>query len=195
MKPTAATEESTAAANWRYAAPAVALHWILAVLITGMAAVGWYMVSIEDQPGSDWYFDTHKSTGLVVAALVAARLAWRLTHRPRPLPASVPAWQDKLSGITHLLLYVLMVLMPVTGYLGASYSKYGVPFFGADTPHWAAVDKDTSELLFTVHSVLVWVLAALVAIHVAGGLRHLLLRDGVFERMGLRSRPLDRPTD
>ena len=149
-----------------------------------MAALGWYMMSIEEEAGSSWYFELHKSIGLVVALLVAARIAWRLTHRPQPLPPTVPMWQVRLSRVTQALLYGLMVLMPVTGYLGASYSKAGVKFFGADTVRWALPHHDLSEQYFGVHSVLIWVLVALIGVHVAGALHHLLRRkDGVFQRM------------
>ena len=74
--------------------------------------------------------------------------------------------------------------MPVTGYLGASYSKAGVALFGLPTPHWALPDHGRAELFFNVHSVLVWVLVALVSLHVLAALKHLLLdKNGVFQRM------------
>lgn len=177
---------STAAAPpaWRYRGTAIVLHWGLALVLTAMAALGWYMMSIEDEPGSGWYFDLHKSIGLVVALLVAARIAWRLTHRPQPLPATVPRWQVRLAQATQALLYALMVLMPLTGYLGAAYSKAGVKFFGLVTPRWALPDHDLAEQFFGIHGVLIWVLVALTTAHVVGGLNHLLRRkDGVFQRM------------
>ena len=171
-------------AAWRYGGTAVTLHWVIALLLPAMAALGWYMMSIEEEPGSGWYFELHKSIGLVVALLVAVRIAWRLTHRPQPLPTTVPGWQVRLSQVTQALLYALMVFMPVTGYLGASYSKVGVKFFGANTPRWALPDHDLAEQFFGVHSTLVWVLVALIGVHVAGALHHLLRRkDGVFQRM------------
>lgn len=169
---------------WRYGGAAVTLHWVIALLLPVMAALGWYMMSIEEETGSNWYFELHKSIGIVVALLVAARIAWRLTHRPQPLPPTVPMWQVRLSRVTQALLYGLMVLMPVTGYLGASYSKEGVKFFSADTPRWALPDHDLAEQFFGIHSALIWVLVALIGVHVAGALHHLLRRkDGVFQRM------------
>jgi len=174
---------------WRYGRNAVALHWTLAVLLVATTALGLFMMSIEREPGSAWYFDLHKSVGLVIASLVALRIAWRLNNRPEPLPASVPMWQVKLASGTQAMLYLLMVVVPLTGYLGASYSKAGVRFFGLATPQWALPDHDRSEQFFGIHSVLVWVLIALVALHVAGAMKHLLLeRDGVFQRMGFRLR-------
>ena len=171
-------------ADWRYSRPAMLLHWGVAILLTAMAALGWFMMTIEDDPGSVWYFDLHKSFGLVFAALVALRLIWRLTHRPEALPATLPAWQIRLAHWTQFLLYVLMVLMPLTGYLGASYSKKGVQFFGVSTPHWALPNHDLAEQFYGIHSVLIWVIVALVVLHVLGVLKNLLMdKNAVFRRM------------
>jgi cytochrome b561 len=113
-----------------------------------------------------------------------ARIFWRLTHRPAPLPPEVPRWQARLAKLTEAALYIVIALMPLTGYLGASYSKSGVAFFGAPTPSWASPNHDTAEFFFGIHSFLIWVLVALVAAHVLGALKHLLIdRDGVFRRM------------
>lgn len=170
-----------------YTRTAIVLHWTLALLLTAMAALGWYMMSIEDEPGSAWFFDMHKSIGVVTALLVAARWVWRLTHQPPELPASVPMWQIRLSRWSQLALYLVMVVVPVTGYLGASYSKTGVKLFGFGTPHWALPDHDAAERLFGLHSALVWVLIAVIGVHILGALKHLLLdRDGVFQRMWFR---------
>jgi cytochrome b561 len=173
--------------DWRYARPAVLLHWILAVLIASLLGIGWYMMSIEDDPGSDWYFDLHKSIGIVVFGLVLLRIIWRATHRPAPLPATLPAWQVRASHITEWALYVCMLLMPLLGFLGASFSKSGVAFFGTPLPSLAARNHDTAELFFGLHSALAWVLVALIAFHVAGGLKHLVVdKDRVFQRMWFR---------
>ena len=180
----AGASAATAPPAWRYRATAIVLHWGLALLFTAMVALGWYMLSIEDEPGSGWYFDLHKSIGLVVALLIGVRIAWRLTHRPQPLPPAVPRWQVRSAQVTQALLYGLMVLIPLTGYLGASYSKAGVSFFGVPTARWRLPDHDLAEQFFGIHGVLVWVLVALIGVHVAGALHHLMRRkDGVFLRM------------
>jgi cytochrome b561 len=173
---------------WRYSRTAIVLHWLLALLITLTTALGWRMMFIEHEPGAEVFFDLHRSIGLVIASLVVVRLLWRLTHRPEPLPPG-PLWSARLASIVHVLLYVLMVALPITGYLGASYTKSGVARFGLATPRWAQPDHDLSEQFFGVHEILVWTLVALVALHVLGGLKHLLVdRDRVFHRMWFRSR-------
>lgn len=171
-------------AGWQYSGTAIFLHWALALLITATTILGFYMMSIEKQPGSATYFDWHKSIGIVIASLVLLRVLWRLTHIPAKLPSSVPLWQARLAHTTEALLYVLMVLMPVTGYLGASHSKAGVQFLGLATPAWAVPDHAIAEQFFGIHSVLIFVLIALVALHVAGALMHALwYKDTVLRRM------------
>lgn len=167
----------------RYATTAVALHWLLAILLVGMIGVGWYMMSIEDEPGSDKFFTLHKSIGLVVLALVAWRLTWRLGHSPAPLPERVPAWQRRASKASHRLLYAAMIAMPL-GLSGAALSKRGIEFFGLSIPRVAAPNHDLAEAFFNAHSVVAWILVALIAIHVLAALKHLIVdRDGVFQRM------------
>lgn len=175
---------STGEAGWKYAKPAVFLHWVLAVLIVSLVGVGWYMMSIEDDPGSALYFNLHKSFGMVVFGLVLLRIIWRSKHRPAPLPMRLPKWQVNLSRITEWALYLCMLVMPILGFLGALYSKSGVAFFGAHLPSWTVANHDTAEFYFGLHSALAWVLVALVALHAIGGLKHLLVdKDGVFQRM------------
>ena len=167
-----------------YSSTAVALHWLLAILLVGMIGFGWYMMSIEDEPGSGKFFTLHKSTGLVVLALVAWRLAWRLGHPPAPLPLSVPAWQERASKASHRLLYATMIAMPLLGLSGATLSKSGIEFFGLSIPRFAAPNHDLAEAFFAAHSVVAWVLVALIALHVLAALKHLLVdREGVFQRM------------
>ena len=173
-----------AAANWHYAAPAVFLHWVIALLVVIQVGLGVYMMAIEEQPGSGWYFALHVSFGLTVAVLIALRIVWRLGHKPAPLPASVPGWEATLASLGHHLLYLLLVLMPVTGYLGRSWSEDGVAWFGLPLPAWAVPSEALSEQWFGIHITIAWVLVAVVALHVAAGLKHLLIdKDGVFFRM------------
>ena len=167
-----------------YAPLAKLMHWTLAILLIGMVALGWYMTAIEDDPGSFWFFNLHKSIGLVIAALVLLRLAWRLGHRPADLPASVPPWQAKVSRATHRLLYVAMVAMPAFGITGSLLSKNGIAFFGTSLPRVFAANHDLAEIFYSAHSVTAWLLVGLVALHVLAGLKHLLVdQDGVFQRM------------
>ena len=180
---------SPAPAPWRYSVLARALHWVVALLIVFTTALGWRMLFIEKEPGAAEWFDLHRSIGLTIFTLVALRLVWRLANSPQPLPDGMPKWQSRLATVTHWLLYALMIVTPVVGYLGASYTKSGVAWFGRATPRWAEPNHDLAEQFFDVHGTLVWVLVALVALHVAGALKHWLIdKDGTFQRMGYARR-------
>lgn len=168
----------------QYSAFAIFLHWVMAILIMGTIVLGWYMTSISDDPGSDWYFNLHKSIGIIIALLVLVRLAWRFGHTPAALPDSVPKWQKKTSRAVHWMLYICIVLMPILGLTGALFSRSGVVFFGLTVPRILGPDRALTELFLSAHVVVSWILVALICIHVLAGLKHLLInRDGVFQRM------------
>ena len=172
--------------TWRFALTARLLHWIVAVLIVCQLGLGWTMMTMEDDPGAGALFDLHKSVGLMVFALVAVRLGWRLAHPPAPLPASVAPWERTLANLVEWTLYACLVAMPLTGYLGASHQKHPPAFFGLPLPAWAAPDHDLAERFFGIHAVIAWLFAVLIVAHVAGALKHALIdRDGVFRRMSL----------
>lgn len=174
----------TTATTWHYGAPAIALHWIIAALIIFLLGLGWYMMSIEKQPGARTLFDLHKSLGITVFLFIVLRIIWRVSHKPEGLPMSVPAWQAKISTLIHWALYAAMLVMPITGYLGASHQKKPPKFFGIDTPAWATPNHDLAEQFFSVHSVVAWLLVALISLHVLAALKHLFVdKDRVFHRM------------
>jgi cytochrome b561 len=169
---------------WRYGGVAIALHWVLAILIAATAGLGWYMLENEEAPGIKWFFDLHRSIGVVIALLLVMRVLWRVAHRPAGLPSSVPPWQARLASGAQVLLYLLMIAMVITGYLGSSYTRSGVSVFGLSTPHWAVPNREWAHQLFDIHSALVWFLVAVVVAHVLGAVKHLVMdKDGVFQRM------------
>ena len=173
----------------RYAPVAVFLHWALTILFFGMIGLGWYMMSIEDEPGSNRYFDLHKSIGILVAGLVLWRAAWRFGHQPAALPVNVPPRLASAARASHGLLYVAMVLMPLAGIVGAMFSENGITFFGWTMPRVFAPNQDTAEIFFHAHSVIAWVLVGLIALHVLAALKHLVIdKDDVFQRMWFRQR-------
>ncbi len=170
--------------NWRYSKPAVILHWLVALLITFLVSLGWYMMAIEDKPNSEWYFNLHKSFGLITFGLILARIIWRAGHKPAALPKPLPTWQIKMSTLTHWLLYAGLIVMPITGFVGASLGKDGVAFFGIDIPRWLNQNSNLAEQFIYVHGTAAWILVALVVVHALVGLKHLIIdKDGVFQRM------------
>lgn len=167
----------------RYTPLAITLHWLLAILITGMMALGWYMLSIEHSPGSGWYFMLHQSIGLIIIILVIMRLVWRLLKTAPSLPTTIPKWQITASKLSHWLLYALMIGMPFVGLTGSFFSKDNVSFFGVALPRITSPNHDLSEIYFSMHSAIAWFIVVLVAVHVLAALKHLMNKDGIFQRM------------
>ncbi|RJG08116.1 cytochrome b [Noviherbaspirillum cavernae] len=169
----------------RHSLPTVVLHWTIAALIIGLLVLGYYMVGIpRNTPERAFYFNLHKSLGVLVAVLILARIVWRFYDTEPPLPGSMPKWEVHAAQWGHHALYLCMVLVPLTGYISSSFNKYGVKFFGIALPSWGWEDKPLRDLFAGMHYILAWAFAALILIHVLAALKHVLLnRDRIFQRM------------
>ena len=169
----------------RYSGVAATLHWLVAVAVLAQIALGIWMIGIPKEPvgvRAAW-FNLHKSIGITLAALVVVRMLWRLSHRPPPLPPSLPRWQQRTAQVNHLLLYGCLLVMPLSGFLGSVFSGFPIRFFGLTLPSLAAKNSALKDLLSTVHWFTAALLGTLIAIHVLTALKHLIDRDGVFERI------------
>src|SRR5271165_3575350 len=169
----------------RYTTTASLLHWLIAVLVLGMIALGWWMQEIPKVPAGPRVnaYNLHKSIGLAVLLLMLGRVLWRTTHPPPVLPA-MPRWQAQLARGVHLLLYVCLLVQPLTGYLGSATSGYPVKFFGVTLPAWAGADTAVKEAMSQIHLGNSWVLVVALLLHLAGTLKHALIdRDGSFRRI------------
>jgi len=170
----------------RYSTPAIALHWIVAILVLVMIGLGLYMTDIpRGTPERTFFYNLHKSIGVTTAILVLIRLWWRFRNLPPPLPPSVPAWQVQASKLSHALLYLCLILMPLSGFSASQFTKYGVTYFGLfKIPPMGWENKVIYDFLQGIHGVTAVLLITLVLIHVAAALKHLLFdRDSVFLRM------------
>ncbi|HEU0199683.1 MAG TPA: cytochrome c peroxidase [Burkholderiaceae bacterium] len=175
----------------RYTSVAILLHWLIAAGVLGQIALGWWMIDIPKLPPGvrAYWFNLHKSIGLTIALLVFVRILWRLAHRPPPLPNAVPAWQRRAAAVNHALLYGCLVVMPLAGYLGSTFSGYPIKYFGIALPNWGWDAPAFKALASTVHLGAAWLFMALIAVHIGAALKHwLVARDGVFERMLPRRR-------
>ncbi len=175
----------TSSTQQSYTRVAVILHWLVALLIVINFVLGLLMESFAGTPTRDSVLFFHASIGSALLMLVVFRLYWRLTHRPPALPATMPRWQVLAADTMHWMLYLLLFLIPLTGYLHRNAGGHPINFFGlGDLPLLAG--KDLALRLWTgsAHTVLVWLLAALVVAHIAAGLKHHFIdHDGVLARM------------
>jgi len=169
----------------RYTRVAVALHWLIAALLLGQIAFGWFLTTIaRGSAVRGVYVNFHKSTGITIAALILVRIIWRLVHSPPPLPTFMPAWQRTAARANHIALYALMLIMPLSGYIASNFSKYGIKFFNAvKLPPWGVDDHRVYALFNSIHVVAAYVFVAIIALHVLAALRHAAQRDQVLSRM------------
>jgi cytochrome b561 len=178
----------------RYDRVQVVLHWLIAALILFMIGLGLYMVGLPKQselpPGEEsvraFYFLLHKSMGITVGVLVLVRLFWRAGHAAPALPDFVPQWQQKASKLVHGLLYVLMVVVPVSGYMQSMYSKYDTMLWGYVLPRLAEPSAELRETFSEVHEILVFTLIGVLVVHIAAAVKHKLEGNGVTDRMTLK---------
>jgi len=170
----------------KYSGFAIFLHWLVALLVLTLVAMGIFMSDIpKGDPDRAFFFNLHKSIGLTTGIVVLIRLWWRHKSPAPPLPGSVPAWQVRASKISHGLLYLCLLAMPIIGFAASQYTKYGVTYFGLfKIPPLAAENPATRDLLQEIHHELAYVLILLVVVHVLAALyHHFVKKDGVIQRI------------
>ncbi len=169
----------------RYTPAAIALHWIVALLILANLALGLYTVDLPLSPAKLRNFSYHKWIGVTVFMLAAARLLWRLGHAPPALPAAMPAWERRTAGFTHALLYFLFFAAPLTGWLFSSAAGFQTVYLGVvPIPDLLSKDKALADALKLAHKSINYTLAAVIVLHAAAALKHHFIdRDDVLRRM------------
>jgi cytochrome b561 len=169
----------------RYTRVAMLLHWLIAVMILCLFALGLYMADLPLSPQKLKLYSYHKWAGVTVVALAMIRVIWRIGHAAPPLPASQPRWQQSVAHAGHLLLYVLIFIVPISGWLMSSAYGFTTVWFGVlPLPNLIAKNLELAEQLKDVHTWLNYSFMALVAGHVLAALKHQWLdRDGTLSRM------------
>jgi cytochrome b561 len=177
----------------RYTIVAIALHWLIALGVLALIAIGLAMTKLGLSPLRQFQlYQLHKSIGITVLLLVVARIAWRLGHRPPPLPQAMPALERHAASAAHVGLYALIIGMPMTGWALVSSSRFNIPTVLYGVVKWPHLpylptlhDKARVEAAMKlVHGYGGWILLGLVALHAAAALRHhLVLRDDILWRM------------
>ena len=168
----------------RYTLTAMAFHWLLALMILGSLGVGLVMTDMALSPQKLKLYNWHKWAGVTILVLSAARLLWRLTHRP-PAGISMPVWQRRAAQTAHAALYLLFFAVPLSGWAYSSASGFPVVWFAVlPLPDFVPVDRAWAESLKQVHHLLAYALGATVLVHVAGALKHQFYdRDGLIHRI------------
>tara|TARA_R110001599_G_scaffold353676_1_gene595074 strand:- start:103201 stop:103737 length:537 start_codon:yes stop_codon:yes gene_type:complete len=170
----------------RYTLPAIALHWLIAVLIIATFLLGLTMVDIAGlTPTKLKYFSWHKWLGITVLGLACLRLLWRLTHTPPAYPPSMPGWQQNAAHLTHGLLYLLIFAIPLSGYFYSLAAGIPVVYLGlVPLPVLIEPDRALKALLKPTHYWLNMTMLALFCLHILAALKHQFIdRDRTLQRM------------
>ncbi|HXC60393.1 MAG TPA: cytochrome b [Steroidobacteraceae bacterium] len=167
-----------------YTRTAVALHWLVAGFILAGLFMGWTMTDMAISPARLKMYNYHKWVGVTVLTLALLRLIWRLTHRPPPL-VTMPRWQQLAAHGGHALLYLLMLVVPLTGWIYSNATGYRVVYLGKlPLPNLVAKDKALADFWHGAHELLATVLAITIALHVLAALQHHFLhKDNTLRRM------------
>lgn len=164
---------------------AIALHWIMALGLLLAVLFGLGSVYIDDTRTSRSALALHQSVGFVMWLLALARAYWRATHAAPPPPEGFPAGQRIASAITHVTLYLFLLGMPISGYIGLAARGREISIFGLfDLPHVVPRSFDLSAIAQDMHYYAQFALYALVLLHVGAALYHrFVLKDTILQRM------------
>ena len=167
-----------------YGWPAIALHWLMALAVLGMFGLGLYMVDLSYY--DPWYRDAlslHKSIGILVTLVWGLRLVWRLLN-PSPVPLNANKLQALAAHGAHVLLYLLMLALFVSGYLISTADGRAIEVFSWFSVPATLTGNNQEDVAGMVHEWLAWGLIALVVVHAMAALKHHFVdRDATLKRM------------
>lgn len=184
-------DTSPAPDNGHYKASAIALHWVIALLIFGQIGLGWYFADLE-QPAKRALEAVHISLGLTVLLLTLVRLALKLTRKPLHPPQAMPRWERGLATTVHTLFYVMLLALPLSGWVMKSIGTRPIGFWGLTWPDAPGLElllqgrdrRAVKDLIEWAHGTpMVWTMISLIALHVLGALKHQFDGSPVLWRM------------
>jgi len=169
-----------------------AFHWGMLLLFVGTVCVGYYMTDLRMGPAKLKIYALHKSVGITLLGLAVLRLLWRLGER-RPALPPMPAWQARAAGGVHVLLYALMFLIPLSGWLYNSASGFPLQWFRlVNLPALSGADPQLKALAKAIHETGVATLIGVVVLHAAAALKHHFMDKDATLRLMLPSRGVRR---
>ena len=169
----------------RYGLVAQFLHWAVVVGIVLQYVWIWRIENTDSIRAEFNLITTHKSIGMTVLGLVLIRLAWRAMVKPPAPPPGMRKWEINAANLTHILLYLMILLMPLTGWMYTSAAGFGAEFWGLlDIPDFVPTGERLEQFMQRAHALLGIALPVIVAVHVFAALRHhFILKDDVLKRM------------
>ena len=168
-----------------YGGMAKSLHWIISLAVIGLLIAGAIMTNLEDSPTKFTIYSVHKFTGLTVLSLMVIRIVWT-SMNPKPLlPPGSKRWEKIAEHAVHYSFYLLLILMPVSGWIMSTAAGYNPHFFGLELPAPGIAESEpVAEFFGWVHFVTAWTLFGLLLLHVGAALQHhFIKKDNILKRM------------
>jgi len=163
------------------------LHWLIAVLVMALIPIGWYMSGLSNESVLYWrMLDLHVMLGLCVLTLFVIKAGWRLVSPNPPLAASLSPWESRIARIVHGFFLIALAVIPVTGFLYLTSNGEPTSLFNiVEIPEIGEWPKAVRRLVFNVHMVFAYTVAALVVLHVGAALKHHFIDlDNTLRRIG-----------
>lgn len=159
--------------TYKYPAPMRVIHWLMAIGILGLIASGWYMADLDKSVSYkyDIYF-WHKSFGTLALFAVALRLLIRLTSTIPGLPDGLHRHEKKLAHLVHFLLYVMMIAVPLSGFLMSDYGGHPIPLFNWVNFELLRDNKELAGFFWEIHTTIPFIFLGIIVVHVLGALKH-----------------------
>ncbi|HEY3916950.1 MAG TPA: cytochrome b [Stellaceae bacterium] len=177
--------EARTAREPAYGGIAKTLHWLILVLLIAQYTVAWTMPDIGRDTQPETLINLHMSFGITVIIVAFLRVVWRLAYPVPLIRDNVPLWQHRIARLSHALLYLLLFVLPLLGWLAASFRGWTITVFGLITlPHLAGASPALAGRTGDIHTLVSYLLLGLVGLHVLAALyHHFWLRDRVLSRM------------
>jgi len=172
----------------RFGSVTKTLHWIIAILfVTQFYLIYWKesMLPVKSPLANFYINGLHKPLGIVILCLAIFTILWRF-HSPRPLfPNTMQSWEVISARLVHFILYLILLIMPISGFMMSSAAGYPPNFFGLfQFPLWIEVNKEMSKFFFDIHQMTSFVAIALVTLHILAALKHhFIQKDNILKRM------------
>ncbi len=150
------------------------LHWVMALLILVALALGIYMTDFIAESATNKYtiYDLHKSIGVMILILIFVRVINRFVHPAPELPEGIAKIERIASHFTHIALYILMILVPISGYLMSNSYGFAVHLFYLSLPNLIAPNPELGRFFAEAHEILAFTLIAAITLHFIGALKH-----------------------
>ncbi len=169
----------------KYSSVSKFLHWLIAAIVILMLSLSFFLGDVPEKY-SDTAYMLHKSLGFSILVLMIFRILWIFHAGKPPLPTAVPFWEKLLSRFVQYSLYILLILMPLSGWIMSTASKYTFYFFKLFPLQLPFVtrNKQLEDLMLQVHNTLAWIIIGLLVLHIVGALKHHFIdKDDVLRSM------------